>query len=153
MSFPRPKSPRIVVRTSKFRPKMHLNTVKVPIYFGIDRASSSVSLFISNLLFSTKLCVSYSFPLVCIYLVRASPVNAPHSTCHRTYTDSHARGQGAQWTVTQSSFISWWDHRRSISRRLGDWHWILRAPIGFRQIIPTSHATILYANNQQSPKQ
>ena len=39
-----------------------------------------------------------------------------------------------------------------MSRRLGDWQWILQAPIGFRQIIPTSHA-ILYANNRQSPKQ
>ena len=38
-------------------------------------------------------------------------------------------------------------------RRLGDWHWILQAPIGFRQIIPTSHAAILYANNRQSPTQ
>ena len=40
-----------------------------------------------------------------------------------------------------------------MSRRHGDWHLILQAPIGFRLIIPTSHAAILYANNRQSPKQ
>ena len=37
-----------------------------------------------------------------------------------------------------------------MSRRLGDWHWILQAPIGSRQIIHTSHAVILYANIRQS---
>ena len=91
---PQHKSPRIVVRISKFGPKMHLSTVKVPIDFGIDWTSSSVSFSISTLLFSTKLCASYSFASVCIYLVRPSPVNAPHSTGHRTYMDSHARGRG-----------------------------------------------------------
>ena len=41
-----------------------------------------------------------------------------------------------------------------MSRRLGGWHWILQAPIVFfRQIIPTSHAAILSANNRQSRKQ
>ena len=89
---PRHKSPRVVVRISKFRPTMNLSTVKRLINFGIDWASSSVSF--SNLLFSTKLCVFYSFASVYIYLVRPSPVNAPHSTWHRTYTDSHTRGQG-----------------------------------------------------------
>ena len=88
----RHKSPRIVVRISTFGPKMHLSHVNVPIDFRIDWASSSGSFLISNLLFSSKLCVSYSFASVCIYLVRPSPVNAPHSTWHRTYTDSHARG-------------------------------------------------------------
>ena len=57
-------------------------------------AWSSVSFLISNLLFSTKLCVSYSFASDYIYLVRPLPGNVPHSTWHRTYTDSHARGQG-----------------------------------------------------------
>ena len=37
------------------------------------------------MLFLTKLCVSYSFASVCIYLVRPSPVNATHSTGHRIY--------------------------------------------------------------------
>ena len=83
------KSPLIEVSISKFGPKMHLSTVKVPIDFGLDWPWSSVSFLISKLCFSTKLCISYSFASVCIYLVRPSPVNAPHSTGHRIYTDSY----------------------------------------------------------------
>ena len=127
---PRHKSQQIVVRISIFEPKMHLSTVKVLIDFGIDWASSSVVFLNSNLLFSTKLCVSYSFASVCIYLMRLPPVNAPHSTGHRTYTVSYMQvDRVPPWTVKQFSFISWWDHRSSMSRRLGDWHWILQAPI------------------------
>ena len=148
------KSPPIEVSISKFGPKMHLSTVKIPIDFGLDWPWSSVSFLISNLCFFTKLCVSYSFASVCIYLVRPSPVNAPHSTGHHTYADSSMYVEGVPpWTVKQSSFIYLCDHRSSMSRRLGDWHWILQAPIGFRQIIPTPHAAILYANSRQSPKQ
>ena len=81
-----------------------------------------------------------------IYLVRPSPVNAPHSTGHRTYMDSYMHvDRVPPWTVKQSSFISWRDHRSSMSRRLGDWRWILQAPIGFRRFIHTSHDAILYA--------
>ena len=100
---------------------MHLSTVKVLIDFGIDLASSSVAFSISNLVFSTKLCISYSFASVCIYSVRPSPVNAPYSTGHRTYTDSYMHvDRVPPGTVKQSSFISWWDHQSSMSRRLGD---------------------------------
>ena len=121
---PHYKSPRIVVRISKIGPQTHLSIVKVPIDFGIDWSSASVSFSISNLLFSTKLCVSYSFASVCMYLVRPSPVNAPYFTCTaHIWIFTHADGV-APWTVTQSRFISWWDHRRSMSRRIGDWHWI-----------------------------
>ena len=88
---PRDKSAPIEVR---IRPQMHLSTVKVPIDFGRDWPWSSVSFFISNLLFSTKFCVSYSFASCCIYLMRSSPVSVPHPTWLRTYTDSYARGQG-----------------------------------------------------------
>ena len=45
----------------------------------------------SNLLFSTKLCVSYSFASFCMYLVKPSPVSVPHPTWLRRYTDSYAR--------------------------------------------------------------
>ena len=78
-------APLIEIRISKFGPKMHLSTVKVPIAFGLDWPWSSVSFLISNLVFSSKLCVSCSFASVCIYLVRPSPVNAAHSTGHSTY--------------------------------------------------------------------
>ena len=44
--------------------------------------------------------------------------------------------EGSRRGPWNSIFISWCDHRSSMSRRLGDWHWILQAPIGFRQIIP-----------------
>ena len=56
---PRHKSPRILVRISNFGQKMHLSTVKVSIDFGIYWASSSVSVSISNLLFSTVLTCIY----------------------------------------------------------------------------------------------
>ena len=36
---------------------------------------------------------------------------------------------------------------------LDNLHWILQATSGFRHIIHTSHAEILYANIRQSPKQ
>ena len=42
------------LRLSKFEPKMHRSTVKVPIDFGIDWSWSSVSFLTSNLLYSTK---------------------------------------------------------------------------------------------------
>ena len=47
------------MRPSKFRPKMHLSTVKVPIDFGIDWSWSWFSFLTSNLLYSTKFRVSY----------------------------------------------------------------------------------------------
>ena len=74
--------------------KMHLGTVKVPIDLGIDWSWSSVSFLKSDVLYSTKCCVSYSFASFCIYLVRPWPVSVPHPTWLRTYTDSYARGQG-----------------------------------------------------------
>ena len=118
---PRDKSPPIEVSISKFGPKMHLSTVKVPIDLGLDLTSSSVPFLISNLCFSTKLCVSYSFASVCIYLVRPLPLNVPHSTGHRTYMDSYMHvDRVPPWTMKQSSFISWWDHWTSMSRRLDD---------------------------------
>ena len=82
------------VRLSKFGPKMHLSTVKFLIDFGIDWLWFSVSFLTSNLLYSTKFCVSYSLPSFCIYLVRPWPVSVPHPTWLRTYTDSYACGQG-----------------------------------------------------------
>ena len=48
--------------------------------------------------------------------------------------------------MKQSTNISLWDHRSPASPRLGDWQWILRAAVGFRQIIPISYADILYYN-------
>ena len=133
------KSPPVEISISKFEPKMYLSIVNVPIDFGIDWPWSSFSFSISNLCFSTKFCIYYSVVLVCISLVRPSPVNATHSTGHCTYTDSCMHVDWVLlWTVKQSGFISWWDHRSSMSRWLGDWHWILQAPIGFRQIIHAS---------------
>ena len=35
--------------------------------------------------------------------------------------------------------------------RLGNWHWILQAAIGFSHIRYVSHVEILYANINQSP--
>ena len=107
--YPCDKSPPIEVSISKFGIKMHLNTVMVPIDFGLDWPWSSVSFLISNLCFFTKLCVSYSFASVCIYLVRPSPVNAPQSTGHRTYADSSMHVERVPpWTVKQYSYMLVW---------------------------------------------
>ena len=144
---PRDKSAPVEINISKFGPKMQLSTVKVPIDLWLDWTWFLISFLISNLCSSTKLRVSYSFASVCIYLARPSPVNAPHSTGHRTYMDSYMHvDRILPWTVKQSNLISLWDPRSSMSRRLGDWHWILQAPIGFRQFIHTSHDAIVYAN-------
>ena len=138
----------------KFWPKMHLSTVKVPIDFGLDWPWCSVLFLISNLFILPKFASHYSFASICIYLVRPLPVSAAHSTRHRTYTDSFMHADNvAPSTVKQSTFISWLDHRSSMSRRLGDSHWILQALIGSCQIIHTSHALILYASIRQSQKQ
>ena len=114
---------------------MHLSTVKVPIDFGIDWPWSSVSFLISNLCFSTKFCISYSFAWGCIYLVRPSPVNAPHSTWHCTYTDFYMHVErvppwtvkslvlylggtnGSQWAV-DSAFGTWFYKLLSVFARL-----------------------------------
>ena len=93
---------------------------------------------------------------VCIYLVRPSPESAAHSTWDCTYTDSYMHaGRVAPWTEKQSSFIYWWDHQSSMSRRLGDWHWILQAPIGTRQIICRNficqHSAITETTAKQHP--
>ena len=148
------KSPPIEVSISKFGPKMHLSTVKVPIDLGLDWPWCSVSFLISNMFILPKFASHYSFASVCIYSVRPSLMSAAHSTWHRTYTDSFMHADSvAPWTVKPSSFISWLDRRSSMSRRLGDWHWILQAPIGSCQMIHTSHAVILYASIRQSQKQ
>ena len=82
---------------------------------------------------------------MCIYQVRLSPGNAPHSTKHRIYTDSCIHvDRVAPWTLEQSSNKSSWDHRSPASPRLGDGQWILQAAVGFRQIIRTLHTDILY---------
>ena len=121
---------------------MHLSTVKVPIDFGIDWSWSSVSF----LFYQTFLSLIH-FALVCIYLVRPSPVNTPHSTWHRIYTDSYMHADRVvSWTMKRSSNKSSWDHRSPASPLLGNSQWILQASVGFRKIIRTSHTNILYYN-------
>ena len=60
-------SSAIQARISKFGPKMHLSTVKIPTNFGLDWFWSSLSFSILKPIFSTKfICALF----VCIYLVR-----------------------------------------------------------------------------------
>ena len=70
------------VRLYKFGPKMHLSTVKVPIDFRIDLSWSSVSFLTSNLLHSTKFCVSYSSTSFCIFLDHGQWMFHIHMTPH-----------------------------------------------------------------------
>ena len=145
--FPPDKSPLIEVRISKFGPKMHLSTVKVPSNSGIDWPWFSFLFFLfQTIYFLYKFCVSYSFPSFYIYLVRPSPVSVPHPTWHCAYSNSPECGQGPPWTMKQSTFISWWDHWSFSQPQLGNRHWILQAAISFRYIIYALHVEILYAN-------
>ena len=80
-------------------------------------------------------------------------MSVPHRAWLRTYTDSYARGQGhAMDRETIYCYILVRPSEFS-QPRLGDWHWILQAAIGFRPIIYTSHVEILYADIRQLPKQ
>ena len=147
------KSPPIEVKFSKIGPQMHLVTFEVPFDLGLDWPWSSVSFLISNLFFSTNVCVSYSFASVCIYLVRPSPAMfpIPHGSAHtlilldRRTGSRHGPWNGLVYILVRPSEFS--------QRRLGDWHWILQVPDGFCQIINTSYAKIVYGNIRQSPKQ
>ena len=151
------KSPLIEVSISKFGPKMHLSTVKVPRPYWFWAWLTLIFSFIFNLkavLFYQTLHLLF----ICIGLyIFSETIASECSTFHRAphiYRFLYARGQGP--AVKQSSFISWWDHRSSMSCWLGNWHWILQAPIGFRQFtqfLHTSHDAILYANIRQSQKQ
>ena len=90
---------------------------------------------------------------ICVRLyIFSETITSVCSTGHCTYRAFYMHmDRVPPWTVKQSSFISWWDHRSSMSCRLWDWHWILQAPFGFHQIIHTSHAAILYANPNPIP--
>ena len=150
---PHDNSPLIEVRISKFGPKMHLSTVKIPINLGIDWPRSSVLFLISNQLFFCKLCISHSFASFCMYLVRPSPLSVPHPTWLRTYTDSYACGQGPAMdreTVYLYILVKPLEFSQPV---LGKWHWILQPAIGFGHITYASHVKILCANINQSPKQ
>ena len=72
----------------------------------------------------------------------------PHGFAHIVWL-LHARPQGHAMDfetvlVRQSEFSQ---------PRLGDWDSILQAAIGFRHIVHTSHAKIIYTNIRQSSKQ
>ena len=89
----------------------------------------------------------------CIYLVRPSPLSVPHPTWLRTYTDSYACGQSPAMD-RETVYLYILVRPLEFSQpRLGNWHWILQAAIGFRHIIYASLVEILYANIDQSPKQ
>ena len=110
---------------------MHLSTVKVPIDFGIDWPRSSVLSLISDQLFISKLCISYSFASICIYLMRPSPVSVPHLTWLRIYTDSYAC---RQVPVMDHETVYLYILVRPLEfsqPRFGHWQWILQAAIGF----------------------
>ena len=79
------KSPPIEVSISKFGPKMHLSTVKVPIDFGLDWSWSSVSFLISNLCFFFYQTLRLLFFCVCLYIFSeaiASECSTFHSAPH-----------------------------------------------------------------------
>ena len=90
------KSPPIEVSISKFRPKMHLSTVKVPIDFGLDWPWSSVSLLISNLWVFFYQTLRLLFICVCLYIF-SEAIASEYSTIHRAPHISgffYARGKG-----------------------------------------------------------
>ena len=89
------KSPPIEVSISKFGPKMHLSTVKVPIDFGLDWPRSSVSFLISNLCFFYQ-TMRLLFICVCLYIF-SEAIASECSTIHRAPHICglfYARGKG-----------------------------------------------------------
>ena len=73
-------------------------------------------------------------------------MSVPHPTWHRRYTDSHEYGHGPSMdreTVDLYILVRPLEFNQP---RLGNWHWILQAAIGFRHIVYASHVKILYAN-------
>ena len=74
------KSPPIEVSISKFGPKMHLSTVKVPIDFGLDWPWCSVSFLISNLCFFYQ-TLRLLFICVCLYIF-SEAIASEWSTIH-----------------------------------------------------------------------
>ena len=89
------KSPPIEVSISKFGPKMHLSTVKVPIDFGLDWPWSSVSFVISNLCFFYQ-TLRLLFICVCLYIF-SEAIASECSTIHRAPHICgffYARGKG-----------------------------------------------------------
>ena len=93
--------------------------------------------FIFNLkpVYFTKICISL-FIFVGLYIFNetiASECCTFHMALH-IYGFLYARGQ-CRTIDRETSFISWWDHWSSMSRRLSDSHWILQALIRSYQII------------------
>ena len=113
---PRDKSPPINVRISKFRPYMHLSTVKVPIDFKIDWPRSSVLFLISNQLFFFK-TLRLLFTCVVWYIFNEAII----SECSTSHLAPHIFlipmnvDRVPTWAVKQFTFISWWDHWSSVS--------------------------------------
>ena len=96
-------------------PKCILALLRSLLTQGLIDLDLQVHFLISNLLFFTKLCVSNSFALCCIYFVRPFSVKVPHPTWLHTHTDPYAWDWVPPWTMKQSTFISWWDHWSSAS--------------------------------------
>ena len=148
------KSPPIEVSIFKFGPKMHLSTVKFLIDFGLDWPWSSVSFLISNLCFFYQ-TLRLLFICICLYIFN----EAIASECSTIHMAPHICGffnaHGKVPTVDRQTVFLYLgvtiSAQWAVDSAIGTG--FLQAPIGFRQIIPTSHATILYTNNRQSPKQ
>ena len=89
------QSPPIEVSISKFGPKMHLSTVKVPIDLGLDWPWSSVSFLISNLCFFYQ-TLRLLLIRVCLYIF-SEAIASECFTIHRALHICgffYARGKG-----------------------------------------------------------
>ena len=150
---PRDKSPLIEVRISKFGTKMHLSTVKIPVDFGIDWPRSSVLfIFISNQFYLGNFAsLIYLRRFVYIHWSHRHWVfHIPHGSAHILILMPADNLTMDRETVYHYILVRPSEFSQP---RLGNWHWILQAVIGFRHIIYASHAEMLYANINQSPKQ
>ena len=101
--------------------------------------------------FQSQTCLSYQslrLLFICVGLyIFSETIASECSTFHRAshmYGFSYARGQGPTMDRQTVNFYFFWDHRSSMSHRLGNWHWISQAPIVFfRHFIHTSRDAIL----------
>ena len=128
-------------RTTKFEPEVQNTLVKIPIVFWVDWAwHVRFNFFSKSCLCASLLCLS-NICETCINIWKGSlfhilngcaQICLPTASCHRP---GNSRVVSLVWPLLA-------DH----GPRLSDWQWIFNASVGFRDIIHTSHAKILYAN-------
>ena len=137
---PRDNSSPVQVRATKFGPKVLNTLVKIPVVWGLIEHD------MSNLTYFQNPVYLHHFGVFEIFVRPAKTdetESVPHPKWLRTYMFAH---RNVSWTVEQSGciFSVTIAGFPVLDSAIGNG--FLHASVGFRQIIHTSHAEILYAN-------